>query len=59
MIRKIANTAGAIWKDEKGAALIEYSLLIGFIVAAVVLAVAAVGGWVTGRWNTLRGALGV
>jgi len=59
MMQKIQDTARALWKDEKGAALIEYSLLIGFIVATVVLAVIAVGGWVSGRWTTLRGALGV
>jgi len=45
--------------DEEGAALIEYSILIGLIAAAVIAAVTAVSGWITGRWDALRLALGV
>lgn len=44
-------------KNEDGAALIEYSILIGLIAVAVITAVTAIGGWITGRWNTLNGAL--
>ena len=44
--------------EESGAALIEYSILIGLIAAAVVTTVAAIGVWITGRWSTLKAALG-
>lgn len=46
-------------KNEKGAALIEYSVLIGIITAGVIAIVIAVGGWVTGQWTTLQTALGL
>lgn len=41
-------------KDESGAALVEYSLLIGLITAAVVLAAIFVGGWVGAQWGALE-----
>ena len=40
-------------KDEKGAALIEYSVLIGIITATVIALVITVGGWVNEQWTTL------
>ena len=36
--------------DERGAAMIEYSILIGIITVAVIVAVIFVGGWVTEEW---------
>ena len=44
-------------KDQSGAAMIEYSVLIGLITAAVITTVVAVGGWVTDEWTTLNGIL--
>jgi len=44
-------------KDESGAALVEYSLLIGLITVGVVAMVIAVGAWVTGEWTQLRDAV--
>ena len=44
-------------KDVEGASLIEYSLLIGLITAAVVGLIVAVGGKLPGYWTTLNGAL--
>ena len=44
-------------KDEKGAALIEYSVLIGIITATVIALVISVGGWVNGQWVTLDNEL--
>jgi pilus assembly protein Flp/PilA len=44
-------------RDDKGAALIEYSILIGLIAAAVITIIVAVGTWITGRWTTLCNAL--
>ena len=41
-------------KDEKGAAMIEYSVLIGVITATVIGLVIAVGGWVNTQWVTLN-----
>jgi pilus assembly protein Flp/PilA len=39
--------------DESGAAMVEYSILIGIIAAASILTVIAIGGWVSGRFTDL------
>jgi len=44
-------------KDKEGAALIEYTVLIGILLVAVIATIIAVGGWVNGRWTTLNIAL--
>jgi pilus assembly protein Flp/PilA len=46
-------------KNEEGAALIEYSILIGLITAAVIALIALVGPWITAQWTTLTTALGL
>ncbi|TIN82657.1 Flp family type IVb pilin [Mesorhizobium sp.] len=43
--------------DENGAAMVEYSILLGIIAVAVVLTVIAIGGWVSGRFTGLCTAL--
>lgn len=45
-------------RDESGATLIEYSLLIGLITVVAVVAIGAVGFWVNGQWEGLQGAIG-
>ncbi|HEY0918890.1 Flp family type IVb pilin [Devosia sp.] len=44
-------------QDEDGAAMVEYSILIGIITAAVIAIIVAVGAWVTTQWTTLCGVL--
>lgn len=44
-------------RDESGATLIEYSLLIGLITVVAVVAIGAVGIWVNGQWTDLQAAL--
>lgn len=39
--------------DDSGAAMVEYSILVGIIAAASILAILAIGGWVTGRFTGL------
>ena len=43
--------------DERGAAMIEYSILIGIITVAVIVAVIFVGGWVAEQWAELEAEL--
>jgi pilus assembly protein Flp/PilA len=59
MRTKIKETAVRLWKDERGASLLEYSILIGIITAGVVTTVIAVGGWVFDQWDDLRQNLGI
>jgi pilus assembly protein Flp/PilA len=43
--------------DQDGAALVEYTVLLGILLVAVVLTIVWVGGWVSGHWTNLRTAL--
>lgn len=43
--------------DERGASMVEYSILIGIITAATIVSIIAVGAYVQGAWSTLVGAL--
>lgn len=43
--------------NQSGAALVEYSLLIGLITVAVVGTIVIVGGWVADQWTALEGAI--
>jgi pilus assembly protein Flp/PilA len=44
-------------KDEEGAALIEYTVLLGILVVAVIATIVAVGKWVNGKWTALNSQL--
>ena len=44
-------------RDEDGAALIEYTVLLGILLIAVVATIISVGSWVNGRWTALNGAI--
>ena len=59
MLRRARTIAIRLWKDERGASLLEYSLLIGIIAALTAAAITAVGAWVTGRWTAMAAALGI
>ena len=52
------NKLIAFAKNESGASLVEYSLLIGLITVAVVATIVLVGGWVALQWNNLQAAVG-
>jgi pilus assembly protein Flp/PilA len=43
--------------DEDGAALIEYTVLLGLMLVAVVATIGLVGTWVSGQWTTLHTSL--
>jgi len=44
-------------KDEDGAALIEYTVLLAIILIAVITTIGLVGTWIGGRWTALNSAL--
>ena len=59
MFVRIKSAAVRLWADERGASLLEYSILIGLITAGVVTTILGVGSWVSGKWNTLSTNLGI
>jgi pilus assembly protein Flp/PilA len=44
-------------KDEDGAALLEYTVLLGILLIAVIAVIAAVGGWISKEWTALNSKL--
>jgi pilus assembly protein Flp/PilA len=44
-------------EDEDGAALLEYTVLLGILLVAVISTITLVGTWINGQWTTLNGAL--
>jgi len=44
-------------KDEDGAALIEYTVLLGVLLVAVIAVIGSVGAWIGGQWSSLCKAL--
>jgi pilus assembly protein Flp/PilA len=57
MLQCIKQSAVRLWKDESGASLLEYSVLVGLITAAVVGTISAVTVWTGGRWTALLATL--
>ena len=56
-MKSLKNIASKFAKEEDGAAMIEYTVLLGLIAAAVIATVILVGTWVSGRWTTFQGQL--
>ncbi len=54
LITKGQILANDIRNSKEGASLIEYSILIGLVTAAVIATIVLVGGKVTGAWGTLN-----
>ena len=53
-MRRYLAAARSLLHDDDGAALIEYTTLIGILVVAVIAFIIAVGFWVSGQWTTLK-----
>jgi pilus assembly protein Flp/PilA len=43
--------------DEDGATLLEYTVLVAIMLVATIATITLVGGWLTGQWTALNGAL--
>ena len=54
---KVVQMFKSFAKDEEGAALIEYTVLLGILLVAVITTITLVGGWINNQWTTLQGAL--
>ncbi|WP_044549281.1 Flp family type IVb pilin [Mesorhizobium japonicum] len=54
---KFMTMARQFRDDENGAAMVEYTVLLGIITVAVIATVILVGTWVSGQWTTLNSTL--
>jgi pilus assembly protein Flp/PilA len=52
-MKKLMTMTRQFRDDENGAAMVEYSILIGIIAAASIAAVIAIGGWVGNQFTGL------
>ena len=40
-------------KDEDGASLVEYTVLLALLLVAVIAVIGSVGAWMSGQWSSL------
>ena len=57
LLNQLKKEAFRFKKDEDGAALIEYTVLLGILLIAVIAVITSVGGWINGKWDALNTAL--
>jgi pilus assembly protein Flp/PilA len=56
-MRKVLQLTKKLVDDEQGAALVEYTVLLGIMLVAVITTISLVGGWMTTKWTALWSAL--
>jgi pilus assembly protein Flp/PilA len=56
-MRKGIEIIKKLVKDEEGAALIEYTVLLGILLVAVIATINLVGKWVSTKWVALNASL--
>ncbi|TIM16953.1 MAG: Flp family type IVb pilin [Mesorhizobium sp.] len=52
-MKKLMTMTRQFRDDENGAAMVEYSILIGIIATASILVIIGIGAWVTGSFTEL------
>ena len=56
-MREISQLMKRLSRDEEGAALVEYTVLLGIMLVAVITTIGLVGGWMNTKWTALWSAL--
>ncbi|MBM2709787.1 Flp family type IVb pilin [Mesorhizobium caraganae] len=56
-MKKLMTMTRQFRDDENGAAMVEYSILIGIIAVAAIMTVIAIGAWVNARFTGLCAAM--
>jgi Flp pilus assembly pilin Flp len=59
MVSRLNSELVRLARDERGASLLEYTILLALITAGAVASVTSVGTWVGTKWTLLRTALGI
>jgi pilus assembly protein Flp/PilA len=58
MRKQLANLVKQFARDERGASLLEYTILIGIITIVAIGSITSVGTWVSTKWGKLVTAIG-
>jgi pilus assembly protein Flp/PilA len=53
MMRQALRLMEKLQRDEEGAVLVEYTVLLGVMLVAVISTIVLVGGWVNTKWAAL------
>jgi pilus assembly protein Flp/PilA len=53
-MRNLINLIEQLQKDEEGAALIEYTVLLAILLIAVITTIGLVGTWINNKWSALQ-----
>jgi pilus assembly protein Flp/PilA len=56
-MRSAVQLLQKLQRDEEGAALVEYTVLLGIMLVAVITTISLVGGWMSNKWTALWNAL--
>jgi pilus assembly protein Flp/PilA len=56
-MKKAFELVRGLRADEEGAALIEYTVLLGIMLVAVIATIVLVGQWIKTQWTTLQTTL--
>ncbi|MER8918182.1 Flp family type IVb pilin [Mesorhizobium sp. M0761] len=56
-MKKLMTMTRQFRDDENGAAMVEYTILLGIITIAVIASIVVVGAWVGARWTALSTTL--
>ena len=56
-MRAFAKFMKTLGSDESGASLIEYTVLLGILLIAVIGSIVGVGAWINTKWTALDTAL--
>jgi pilus assembly protein Flp/PilA len=54
LLNQLKSYVSQFKKDEDGAALIEYTVLLGILLIAVIAIIGAVGVWINNEWASLN-----
>jgi pilus assembly protein Flp/PilA len=57
MLVKAKSLITRLGKDEEGAALVEYTVLLGILLVGVIVTIGLVGTWISTKWTALDAAL--
>jgi pilus assembly protein Flp/PilA len=57
MLQKASKNLVRLYRDERATALMEYSLLLGMVVVAVIAIIVFAGQWVSTQWSALSSGL--
>jgi pilus assembly protein Flp/PilA len=55
---KVMSLIGRLRRDEDGAALVEYTVLLGILLVGVIVTIGLIGTWISGKWQELATAIG-